>query len=213
MFEIIHTNNEVDIKDEFVAIGAYVDAEKIPGHSVLIIKFKNQIFQFHYTGIPGVGILFDDSVGNNCFHKITNTIDEKLIPAFIVMCRRILKKANPRYGYFYSGEYFTKEGEHFSDKVVGETMTCSGFCLNVLKGFLENDYLVYQDWSTPTYPTIDYLEKYALRYNLEINNIEKSHRRISPLELLCSGYFSLIPIRKTQIDSKVIETQEYLTNY
>ena len=129
------------------------------------------------------------------------------------MCRRIINKANPRYGFFYSGEYFDKDGNHFSDKAIGQTMTCSGFCINVLKGFLEKDYLVYEDWNTPSFPTTDYLQNYALRYNLDIDKIAESHRRISPLELLCSGYFSLLPISKNQIDSKLFETQEYLQNY
>ncbi len=213
MFEIINTLTEVDIKNEFVAIGSYVDDNGIPAHSVLIIRYQNQNYQYHYPGIPGVGFLFDNNIPKTCFHKITNTIDEKLIPSFIVMCRRIINKANPRYGFFYSGEYFDKDGNHFSDKAIGQTMTCSGFCINVLKGFLEKDYLVYEDWNTPSFPTTDYLQNYALRYNLDIDKIAESHRRISPLELLCSGYFSLLPISKNQIDSKLFETQEYLQNY
>ena len=43
--------------------------------------------------------------------------------------------------------------------------------------------------------------------------IIESHRRISPLELLCSGYFSNLPIRKYDIDLKIDETSEYLLNY
>lgn len=213
MFEIIHTLTEVDLKDEFVAIGTYVDDNGTASHSVLIIRYQNNNYQYHYPGSPGVGILFDINIPNSCFHKITHTIDERLIPSFIIMCRRIMNKANPRYGYFYSGEYFNQDGSHFSEKAIGETMTCSGFCINVLKGFLETDYLIYEDWNTPSFPTENYLQNFALRYNLDIGEIEKSHRRISPLELLSSAYFSILPIRKEQIDLKVNETQEYLRNY
>lgn len=48
---------------------------------------------------------------------------------------------------------------------------------------------------------------------LDINEIEISHRRISPLELLSSGYFSSIPITKEQIDSKIGSVEDYLRNY
>lgn len=220
MFEIIKTTSEQDIKDEFVAIGAYVSNLRIPQlqngtayHSVLIIKYKNQLLQFHYTGDPTLGILFDSNIDSNCFHKITDIIDVKLIPAFIMMCKRILKNANPRYGYFYSGEFYDINGEHFSENPIGERMTCSGFCLNVLKGFLEDDYIVYKDWDSSSHQVENYLQDYCNTRGLDINEIEISHRRISPLELLSSGYFSSIPITKAQIDSKIGSVEDYLKNY
>jgi len=213
MFEIINTATEEEIEDEYVAIGCYIDENKIPYHSVLIIRFSNQTFQYHYPGFAGVGILMKKNIEKNCFHKITKTIDKKIIPAFIVMCKRIMKTSNPKYGYFYSGEYYDNNGQHFSNKAIGETMTCAGFCVNILKGFLESDYLFYEDWSQTSYPTDDYLDKFALRHGLVKDDIAISHRRISPLELLCSGFFSQLPIRKTQIDSKTENTQEYLKNY
>lgn len=220
MFEIIKTTSERDIKDEFVAIGAYASDLRIPRlqkgtayHSVLIIKYKDELLQFHYTGNPSQGILLDDNIDSNCFHKITDTIDLKLIPSFIMMCKRIFKNANPKYGYFYSGEYYDVNGNHFSDKAIGERMTCSGFCLNVLKGFLEEDYIVYTDWDSSSHQLENYLQEFCSRQGLNIDEIETSHRRISPLELLSSGYFSNIPINKKEIDSKVGSVEDYLRNY
>ena len=210
MFDIINTLTENDVKNEYVAIGAYINSQKIPAHSVLVIKYNNTISQFHFTGKE---ILFDGIYNNTCFHKITETIKSELIPSFIMMCKRILKKANPRYGYFYSGEYYDSNGIHFSEKAISETMTCSGFCINVLKGFLEKDYIVYTDWDTTSFPTQDYLESFANHFNIDKDKISESHRRISPLELLCSGYFSNLPIRKNDIDLKIEETSEYLLNY
>lgn len=210
MFEIINTLTEKDIKEDFVAIGSYVDGEKIASHSVLIIKYKDQVNQFHYTSID---ILFDNVYNDSCFHKITNTIHPVLIPSLIIMCKRVMKSANPRYGYFYSGEYYDENGDHFSEKQISETMTCTGFCLNILKGHLEEDYLLYKEWNTPTYPSAKYLERYAKKYNLDIDKISESHRRISPVELLSSAFFSEIPISKSQVDSKVDQTREYLKNY
>lgn len=220
MFTIIKTTSEQDIKDEFVAIGAYVSDFRISQlqngtayHSVLIIKYKDQLLQFHYTGNPSLGILLDDNIDSNCFHKITDTIDSKLLPSFIVMCKRILKNANPKYGYFYSGEYYDINGKHFSSKAIGERMTCSGFCLNVLKGFLEEDYILYTDWDSSSHQKENYLQEFCSRQGLNIDEIEISHRRISPLELLSSGYFSNIPINKNQIDSKIGSVEHYLRNY
>lgn len=210
MFEIINTLNEKDVKEDFVAIGSYVDGDKVASHSVLVIKYKDQINHIHYTGY---NILFDEVYDDRCFHKITDTIKPILIPSLVVMCRRILKKANPKYGYFYSGEYYDFNGDHFSEKEISETMTCSGFCLNILKGHLEEDYLVYKEWNTPTFPTAEYLQSYAEHHKLDIDKISESHRRISPLELLSSAYFSNLPISKSQVDSKVDQTEEYLKNY
>lgn len=210
MFDIINTLTEKDVKNNFVAIGSYINDEKIPEHSVLVIKYNNEISHFHYTGRQ---ILFDGVYDENCFHKITETINSELIPSFIVMCKRVMKKANPRYGFFYSGEYYDTNGNHFFEEKIAETMTCSGFCLNVLKGFLEKDYVLYNDWNTTSYPTEDYLERFANHFNIDKDTISESHRRISPLELLCSGYFSNLPIRKFQIDSKIDQTTEYLSNY
>lgn len=210
MFDIINTLTEVDVKNDYVAIGSYINPKKTPSHSVLVIKYNDIINHFHFTGKE---ILYDGIYDNNCFHKITETIDPKLIPSFIMMCRRIMKTANPRYGYFYSGEYYDTNGVHFSEKAISETMTCSGFCINILKGFLENDYILYPDWNTTSYPTQDYLEQFANHFKIDKDKISESHRRISPLELLCSGYFSILPIRKNDIDLKIDEISEYLLNY
>jgi hypothetical protein len=220
MFEIINTTSEEDVKDEYVAIGTYVSDLRIPQlqsgtayHSLLIIKYKGEIWQFHYTGDSTYGIIFDQEIDTKCFHKITNTIDVKLIPSFIMMCKRILKNANPKYGYFYSGEFYDLNGQHFSESKIGERMTCSGFCINVLKGFLEEDYLVYTDWNSTSHETENYLKDFCNLRGLDIFEIEGSHRRISPLELLCSGYFTKLPITKEQINSKIGSTEEYLRNY
>jgi len=90
-------------------------------------------------------------------------------------------------------------------------MTCVGFCLNVLKGFLEEDYINYQDWDESSHTSSpDYLIKYAKRYNLNIDDISKSHRRITPLELLTSAFFTNTPILKSSIDSKIEQAKEYI---
>lgn len=210
MFEIINTYTEQHVKDDFVAIGSYINGDKTPEHSVIVINYNNEINHFHFTG---KSVLYDEVYNEDCFHIVIKNIDSKLLPSFIVMCKRILKKANPRYGFFYSGEFYDASGTHFSDKQISETMTCSGFCLNVLKGFLEKDYIEYTDWNATSYPTENYLEWFANRFGIDKDKISESHRRISPLELLCSAYFLKLPIRKKQIDSKLDEAQQYLFHW
>lgn len=210
MFEIINTLTEDDIKNKYVAIGCYINEDKIPYHSTIVIRYNNEIKHLHFDGKK---ILYDKIYNESSFHKITDTINVKLLPSFIMMCRRVMKSAQPRYGYFYSGEFYNSNGIHFSEKEIEETMTCSGFVLNILKGFLEEDYIYFDDWDNSPYPTKKYLEDFANYFKLDKNKIINSHRRISPLELLCSGYFSKLPIRKNQIESKLGETSEYLRNY
>lgn len=208
MFEIINTLNEEDINDDFVAIGNLINKDREPYHAALIIKYNSNLLQFHYTSL---NIEFNE-VNYEYFHKRTSTIHKEEIPAFIAYCNSIKKNANPIYGYFYSGEYYDNDGIHFCDKAIGERMTCVGFCLNVLKGFLENDYIKYTDWDSSSHSN-EYLLKYAKKHNLDIELIHSSHRRISPIDILTSGYFYNIPITKIEIDNKLPEVSEYLSNY
>lgn len=209
MFEIINTEIDSDITEDFIAIGSYIDGDKMPYHSVLIIQYKNNIQHFHYTG----ELLLDAVYNKSCFHIKLDVIEKALVPAFLAMCRRILKKANITYGYFYSGEYYDYDGVHFSAKNIGETMTCVGLCLNVLKGFLGKDYVSFEDWTDVSMMKEGYLENFADRYHLDIDKISRSHRRITPVDLLCSAYFTQLPISKNEVDSKRDEVMEYLKNY
>lgn len=206
MFEIVRTLKESDRNNDFVALGFY-DNQGI-NHATIIIKYNSLLYQFHFAGkeIDFSYVCYD------FFHKITDTINANLTPAFFAYCRHIKKKANPKYGYFYSGEFYDKDGTHFADKPIGERMTCVGFCLNVLKGFLEEDYIYYQDWDENSHTELDYLINYAQRHNLKIEDISESHRRITPLELITSGFFINTPIKKSNIDSKIESVREYIYN-
>lgn len=213
MLEIIHTVTEKNYKNDFVAIGCYAGDDGIPYHSLMIIKHDDETSQFHYTGANTDAIKFDENLKSNCFHNITFTIHPSIVPAFKIMCKQIQKKANPKYGFFYSGEFFDINGMHFSDKEIGQTMTCAGFCLNVLKGFLEENYIDYTEWTEDSHQEYNYLQSYAEEHGLDINKIAESHRRITPLELICSAYFSDLPIQKSDIDSKKQDVLNYLELY
>lgn len=205
MFEIVQSKTESDIDRDFVALGFLPLANEMT-HSALIIQYEGILYEFHYEGSE---IDFSE-IWNNYYHKITYSVHPDEVPAFMVMCEQIKKKANPKYGYFYSGENYDKQGNHFGNKDLGERMTCVGFCLNVLKGFFDEDYIKYADWKEDTHAKAEYLERYCIRYNIDIEKVKASHRRIAPLEFLTSGFFMDFPIRKTQIDNKIEEVREVI---
>lgn len=78
-------------------------------------------------------------------------------------------------------------------------MTCVGFCLNVLKGFLDDDYLEYSDWDQSTHDDLDYLDWYCVKYNIDKSKVRASHRRIAPYRIDYLWLFQDLPIRKIQI--------------
>lgn len=205
MFDIIRSKLESDIKLDFVALG-YAQINENNSHSSIIIQRQKELFEFHYTGKN----VEYKSLSNDYCHKFTATIHPDEVASFIAMCMNIEKNANPKYGFFYSGQSYDKDGNHLSNQKPGEVMTCVGFCLNVLKGFFETDYLKYQDWNKSSIEIPNYLENYCESHSLKIEEVEDSHRRITPLELLTSCFFENIPITKKEIDSKKNEASEIL---
>jgi len=209
MFEIVRSNHESDINVDFVAIGNLVDNHFESTHSAFLIQYDETIYVFHYTGWE---IEFkSQQTDDDYYHKITETITPDEIPAFLAYAKTIKKHANPIYGYFYSGEYYNTNGEHFGDKNLGESMTCVGFCLNVLKGFLEEDYIAYTDWSEDSHNDKDFLERFCAKYNKNPDLIKDAHRRITPRECLTSCFLKDLPIRKHVIDKKILQVNNHFT--
>ena len=204
MFEITRSKMESDRVSDYVALGNLVENTK-SYHSAFVINYNKELFEFHYTGQQIEFIEID----NDYYHKITDTISPEEVPAFIAQCQNIQKKANPKYGYFYSGESYDIKGNHLSNENLGEVMTCVGFCLNVLKGFHEEDYLEFSDWTESSHNAPDYLTNYCNKHNIDPEKIRSSHRRITPREFLISGYFTQLPISKSKIDDKKADIQEY----
>jgi hypothetical protein len=205
MFEITRSRIESDRISDFVALGNLVNGA-VSYHSAFIIKYNRMIYEIHYPG-PGEGIEIENLKGDY-FHKITDTILPEEVPAFIALCKNIQKNANPEYGFFYSGESYDVNGNHLSNQDIGEVMTCVGFCINVMKGYHEEDYLEFTDWQSESQST-KYLEEYCKIHNLDIDKIRAFHRRITPREFLISGFYNNLPIEKKEIEKKEPEVQEY----
>ena len=115
MFEIVQSNKESDRVSDFIALGNLRNGTE-SYHSAFIIRYEDVLFEFHYTGesIEYVEIIRD------YYHKITDTILPEEVPSFIAQCNNIKKNANPKYGYFYSGESYDINGVHLSNKDLGE---------------------------------------------------------------------------------------------
>ena len=203
-FEIVRSKVESDKISDFVALANLLNkAESY--HSAFVIQYERKLYEFHYTG---TAIEFCE-MNKDYYHKITNTILPDEIPSFIAQCKNIEKIAKPQYGFFYSGESYDIYGNHLSETDLGERMTCVGFCLNVLKGFLEEDYLNYSDWTSESHDDESYLETFCANNGIEISKISNSHRRITPRECLISGFFDKLPISKAYIDSKKNDVDDH----
>ncbi len=199
-----------DTEQDFVGIGLLNEGD-IATHSGLIIKYRSKVYEFHYTGRE----ILLEQLGMNFYHKIILIIPSFEIPALMKMAQNVQKYAKPNYGCFYSGGIYDADGNHFSN-IAGQYMTCVGFCLNVLKGFLLEDYLNYDDWDKTTAEGFmeqdDYFTYFIQKYNLDAEKFSQSLRRITPLEMLTSSFFENLPIGKANIDKHKHEVESYLKN-
>ncbi len=204
LFPVVRSMHVSDRSTDFVAIGNFHISNNLT-HAAFIINYQNTLKIFHFSGTE---IKYAD-LNNDYYHKITETIVKDDVPAFIAHCLAIKSKANPIMGHFYSGESFDDQGNHISDSDLGQRMTCVGFCLNVLKGFLDEEYINYSQWGEDSHNEEGYLERYCEENDLNIDDVKNAHRRITPRECLASAFFTNLPIGREQIDLKVIELKEY----
>lgn len=189
----------------FVALSVTINDLGQAHHSGIIIKYNNIAYYFHYDKSNVLLKEVDLKKADGVFHKKLEIIDEQLIASFLSHCRIIEKTASPQYGYFYGGSYF-ENGIYHSNSKTPQLMTCVGFCINVITGFIEEkNYIEFADWQ----PVSDDAEKWFNDFvielekkypNVDILQLKKEFRRIKPSELISSGYFNNLPIRKIQTD-------------
>lgn len=207
LLSIVQFGVDSGISSDYVALAYLHDDAPIDAcpHAAFVVQYKGNVFEFHYDYR-----IFYQKIKDKYFYKITDTIISEEVPAFIAYCLNIKANAKPEFGYFYSGESYDIEGNHKNETDAGERMTCVGFCLNVLKGFLEEDYISYADWGNESHNEPGYLEGYCEKYGLDISKVKSSHRRITPIEYLTSGLFYKLPISKSNIDGRKGDVEEYI---
>lgn len=205
--EILIATNIAGDKN-FVALGCTIDRSyNNIDHLAFILyekedgEYEARLQECDYDGWQ-ISLTELTPTSSNYYFRISPLVKEQDVEAFIAMCENVKKNAKPEYGYFYSGESYDKNGVHQSSQELGQRMTCVGFCLNILKGFLEEDYIEYADWDSDTNNKENWLDDYCQKHNIDPHTLKQSHRRITPLEGLVSCFFENLPIRKSDIDSK-----------
>lgn len=174
-------------------------------HAAIFIRYNGESKLFHFTGKT---VMIQDFFNPDelYFHKSLDVIDPILLPAFLAQCELVLEKAQPQFGYFYNGALYDSNGDFISPSSLPEYMTCVGFCLNVIKGFLsDQDYFNYLDWDISTLDET-YAEKFLEKVQqdnqgVSINEFKANLRRILPIEYLSGAFSSEIPVTKTFTDA------------
>jgi len=188
----------------FVGAAVELDKDGDAVHSGIVIFNGNECKLFHFTGRDVRLVESTDSDWRNrnwYYHKVIDRIDEEEIEAFLSFCRNISKKATPRYAFYYDGHAkYTPTGDYIYTSVKGQYMTCVGFCLNVLHGFIDDgQYLDPSTWpvtdETEQENYEDFLETLR-KHDVEFDNnvIKVGFKRISPSEFLSSAFLDMKPI-------------------
>ena len=84
MFDIVQSKVESDITRDFVALGFLIVGKGGP-HSAFVIRYQDTLYEFHYTGRE----IDFSTIWNDYYHKITNSVHQDEIPAFIAWCHQI----------------------------------------------------------------------------------------------------------------------------
>ncbi len=194
------------IDKNFIGFIVTIDERGVANHSGLIICFLGKTHLFHY--LPK-GVFLEEvdleQSNTNYYYKEITLIDKKLIRAFLIHCKIVTSTSTPTYGFFITGSYYENGVYHTEDKTP-QIMTCVGFCINVITGFLEEkSYIEVTDWTEVSKGLQDWFDKYLIEFKNEFPEVNeaslrKNLRRIKPSELISSAYFNSLPVRKIQTD-------------
>jgi hypothetical protein len=214
--ELFQSDAVTPVKNFVAAAVMVVDGGRAQ-HSGIVISYNSDYYLFHYTSEEVE--LKDVPKGEWYFHKELEFISEEEVLAFYAHCKIIKQHANPKFGAFYAGDYYNKEGKYFSESGLQEFMTCVGFCINVMTGYIENsNYFNYAEWTETTLGNPDQYFENFLR-DVKKNNpdiavdealFRKHLRRITPLDYTSASYLQSIPISKAEVDKIKPDVQKVL---
>lgn len=193
----------------FVAIGVQVhEGEGI--HAGIIIAYNNvykllhlQIGGHEFQEVPN---------GKWYFNAPLKVIKPEVVSSFLTHCNMVAENCEADLAFHYDGSFYLGDGT-WSGNETKEYMTCVGFCIAVIRGFLEGEmYIKYTDWDESTAPP-NYFETFKKQNILKIKDPEKYRkniRRITPAELTAATFLhedDKYPITKAAID-EIIENVE-----
>lgn len=198
--------NKHSLPDNFVAVLAFIK-NKNAYHAGILIRYDKKDYLHHYTG-SNTELIEGFDIDGICAYKILNFIggNKSEVEPILWWCKKICEKSNITYSFLFDDSSYDEQGEFISKSGLPEFGTCVGFCVNTLNSIildLNSSYLALDDWDmySINHPYNDRFDKAAREKYPEINwelyNAFK--KRITPLEYICSGFFSFHPIRKSQI--------------
>ena len=173
-------------------------------HAAIFIRYNGNSHVFHFTGKQ---VLMEDvwSIDEVYYHVGLNIINPILLPSFQAQCELILEKAEPKFGYFYTGAVYNESGDFVSPNDFPQYMTCVGFCLSTISGFLSDSiFFNFEDWDDAL---IDetfverFLEKVkAENPEVDTTSFKENIRRILPIDYMSGAFSMTTPITKSFVD-------------
>lgn len=201
--KLLLKSDQQNLDEYFVAAACEINAIGQAKHVGLIIHCNEGYFLFHYEGGETVE-LEEDPIDIWYFHKAFDFILPEFCGDFLGHCKKIQENAKPIYGFFYPGSYYS-DGVYYSENQLPEYMTCVGFCINVVKGFIEADeFFAFEDWNAEDIDQ-EYIDSMIAKIqivnpNITAESIAENIRRIRPTEFISSAFINEYPIRKEAID-------------
>jgi hypothetical protein len=214
----------IDLDENFVAIGSYINDERFCYHSIIIICYIKVLKYFHYSG-KSVELIDADFNCKIYINKL-NIIHEDEVVAFLGFCEELCEiGVHPEYGFIFNDSFYKPcDKSSFLKNAKYDITTCSGFCIKVIRGFLYNnpEYVYLKDWTFESYEKAPEslkrymkvtLEKYAIENDLTLDDLFtlEEIKRITPLELLIAPFYNILPIRKESIDFLLKEISDYIS--
>lgn len=206
-----------DLSNDFVAISVEIDLNGSCYHSGLVICYGEELNYFHFTSKEIVLEKLNIPLsGKSILLKQLNCINTLEVESFLGHCEKLNEIAfSPVYGFIFNDSYYDSNTKNsFLVNAQHDITTCVGFCIKVIRGFLYNhdEYLRLSDWDISTLKGTDQrlinyfnhsVNNYSTLHNLTISQLISNDelKRITPVELLGSGFFKNLPILKASIDA------------
>ena len=208
---------DLELDLDFVGVSVFTDDNGYPEHAAIFISKGEESHIFHFDSEN----LKENKI-NECdqfLTKVLQSIQPFEVGAFLVQCKEALNNPAPGYHFFIDGSYINGQGKYVSELGIPVyRMTCVGFCLALLKGWFEEDYLMYEDWRAdntinPATLQQQLSELMALYPNFSEEELSRNIRRIKPIEYIASGYFNKRPIRKANTDTIIVNLKDIVKEW
>ena len=206
--------NEADLPENFVSIAVKID-NNIPKHAAILIRYKKINYLYHFPGSKPPEVIDNFNEEGWYIYKIWELInceDENEVGAFLQHCRRVCEKSDITYSYIADGSKHNFKGEFESKSGLPELGTCVGFCVNTLTNTIidSDSYFNLDDWDDSELDkSIDNWSKEQVKKkhpDLDWTLFNAFKKRITPLEYLCSAFFTRdYPIKKEKINEIVAD--------